>query len=164
MSYYRKAERRVLAIDPTWRGFGFAVLDGGTRLVDWGAREARRDKNRRCLVLAAELIARYEPDLVVIEDYAAQGARRCQRVEVLLHQILRLASGQKIRTRRVSRARLRRVFGRAGATTKHQMALAVTDLFPELAARLPPVRKPWMSEDYRMGIFDAVALAVAAFY
>jgi hypothetical protein len=34
--------------------------------------------------------------------------------------------------------------------------------FPEeLGHRLPPKRKPWMSEDYRMGIFDAVALAFA---
>jgi hypothetical protein len=33
--------------------------------------------------------------------------------------------------------------------------------FPEeLAPRLPPKRKPWISEDYRMDIFDAVALAI----
>jgi len=30
-------------------------------------------------------------------------------------------------------------------------------------ARLPRFRKPWMSEDYRMSIFDAVALAIAFF-
>jgi len=29
-----------------------------------------------------------------------------------------------------------------------------------LASRLPPKRRPWMSEDYRMDIFDAVALAL----
>ena len=29
--------------------------------------------------------------------------------------------------------------------------------FPELAPRLPRFRKPWMSEDYRMSIFDAIA-------
>ena len=33
--------------------------------------------------------------------------------------------------------------------------------FPELEKRLPRVRKPWMSEDERMSIFDAVALAIA---
>jgi len=27
--------------------------------------------------------------------------------------------------------------------------------------RLPPKRRPWMSEDPRMDIFDAVSLAVA---
>jgi hypothetical protein len=29
---------------------------------------------------------------------------------------------------------------------------------------MPPVRKIWMSEDRRMGIFDAVSLAVTFFH
>jgi hypothetical protein len=36
-------------------------------------------------------------------------------------------------------------------------------LLAELAPRLPRFRKPWMSEDYRMSIFDAVSWAVAQF-
>jgi hypothetical protein len=35
---------------------------------------------------------------------------------------------------------------------------------PELAPRLSRFRKPWMSEDYRMSIFDAVALALTFFF
>jgi hypothetical protein len=46
-------------------------------------------------------------------------------------------------------------------TTKHQIAVVIAGKFPELAPRLPPVRKPWMTEDARMAIFDAVALALA---
>jgi len=34
--------------------------------------------------------------------------------------------------------------------------------FPELAPRLPRFRKPWMSEDYRMSIFDAVAFGLTS--
>jgi hypothetical protein len=30
--------------------------------------------------------------------------------------------------------------------------------------RFPPKRREWMSEDYRMGIFDAVALAWATHF
>jgi hypothetical protein len=42
------------------------------------------------------------------------------------------------------------------------LATAVAQRFPdELAARLPPKRKAWASEDARMDIFEAVALAVA---
>jgi hypothetical protein len=41
----------------------------------------------------------------------------------------------------------------------------VTFQFPdELSTRLPPKRKPWKSEDSRMDIFDAVALAVVFRY
>jgi CheY-like chemotaxis protein len=34
---------------------------------------------------------------------------------------------------------------------------------PELLARLPPEREPWMSEDPRMAIFDTAAFALALF-
>ena len=32
---------RVLAIDPTPRGFGYAILEGSTDLVDWGVKSVR---------------------------------------------------------------------------------------------------------------------------
>jgi len=46
----------------------------------------------------------------------------------------------------VERARL------LGARTKHQIAHAIANQFPELAPHVPPHRKCWMSEDYRMSI------------
>ena len=49
-----------------------------------------------------------------------------------------------------------------GKGTKHTLAQIIARRFPEeLGHRLPPKRRPWESEDYRMGIFDAVALAYA---
>ncbi len=39
----------------------------------------------------------------------------------------------------------------------------VAERFPELARYLPPERKPWMSEDLKMAIFDAAAFALAFF-
>ena len=47
---------------------------------------------------------------------------------------------------------------------KQEIAIAIAERFPELAPRLPRSRKPWMSEDYRMSIFDAVALALTFFF
>ena len=39
----------------------------------------------------------------------------------------------------------------------------VAERFPELARYPPPERKPWMSEDLKMAIFDAAAFALAFF-
>jgi hypothetical protein len=50
-----------------------------------------------------------------------------------------------------------------GASSKQEIAAAIANRFPELAPRLPRFRKPWMSEDYRMSIFDAVALGLIYF-
>jgi hypothetical protein len=43
--------------------------------------------------------------------------------------------------------------------TKHKIAEAIAKHIPALDLYVPPARKPWMSENARMGIFDAAALA-----
>jgi hypothetical protein len=40
-------EIRVVAIDPATRGFGFAVLEGANRLIDWGVKETKTDKEAK---------------------------------------------------------------------------------------------------------------------
>jgi hypothetical protein len=57
---------------------------------------------------------------------------------------------------------VRRVFFGGAGGTKHALAEIIAHRFPdELGFRLPPKRRPWMSEDSRMDIFDAVALVLA---
>jgi hypothetical protein len=46
---------------------------------------------------------------------------------------------------------------------KHEVACAVAEHFPELASKLPPKRKIWNNEHYRMRIFDAAALGITYF-
>jgi len=47
---------------------------------------------------------------------------------------------------------------------KNRIAGVIAERLPELAPWQPPFRKPWMSEDERMSIFDAVAFALTFFY
>jgi len=152
--------KRVLAVDPTSRGFGFVILEGPEILIDWGVKQIRTRKHRRCLERIEELIERYEPDVIVLEDCAAKRSRRCQRVCTLIQGIRALAACNKVPTRCFSRLRVRQVFSEQDASTKHEIATAIARQLPELKPHLPPVRKPWMSEDERMAIFDAVALAL----
>jgi Holliday junction resolvasome RuvABC endonuclease subunit len=153
----------VLAIDPSTRGFGFAILEGPNRLIDWGVKETKTDKKKRSLKLIAELIGRYQPNVVVFEDYEGKGSRRCERVQELISGISKLATKRKIKVRSVSRVKVKQAFSESGASNKHEIAVAIANRFPELAPRLPRFRKPWMSEDYRMSIFDAVGFAVSFF-
>ena len=157
------SETRVLAIDPTTKGFGFAVLEGPARLVDWGVREMQGESRDRSMTQVADLINRYWPDVVVLEDHRDRSSRRCLRIRKLIRAIGRLAARKGVQVLSVSRAAIRRTFSECGARTKHQIAAAVAKRLPELTPRLPRPRKPWMSEDYRMAIFDAVALALTFF-
>jgi hypothetical protein len=92
--------------------------------------------------------------VIVLEDYAGKGSRRCQRIQWLINDISQLAAKQKIRVRSFSRAKVKQTFAESGASNKYEIAIAIAKRFPELTTRLPRFRKPWMSEDYRMSIFD----------
>ncbi len=154
---------RVLAIDPTHRGFGYAVFEGPLRLVDWGTRDVRGAKNVSCIEATARLIALYRPSALIVEDGAARGSRRRERVQQLIYELGELARRHKVQVRRVSRLRVRKTFASQGASNKHEIACVIAAQFSDLTSRLPPKRKPWMSEDLRMAIFDAAAFAIAFF-
>jgi len=79
MSRVYTKDVRVLAIDPSVRGLGFAILEGPNQLIDWGVKETKTDKKRRSLKLVDELIEQYRPIVIVVEDYEAKGSRRCRR-------------------------------------------------------------------------------------
>jgi Holliday junction resolvasome RuvABC endonuclease subunit len=159
----RRREHRVLAIDPTTRGFAFAVMEGPHDLVDWGVKSVRPAKQAQCLAGVAGQIAFFAPTVIVLEDTAKRGSRRCRRVRRLIEAIRALAERAGVPTRLVSRRQVKNTFVVTGANTKHQIAVAIAEQLPELADRLPPYRESWMSEDYRMNIFDAVAFAVTFF-
>ena len=70
--------KRVLAIDPVTRGFGFAVLDGPRLLVDWGVRATKPSPKpvEQSLRELAALLESYSPDRVVVEDWLQVSSRR----------------------------------------------------------------------------------------
>jgi len=155
-----KRETRILAIDPTTQGFGFVVLEGPETLVDWGVAHVRTEKTLRTLERVADLLDHYAPDLLVLEDAEAAGSRRRERARKLLQKTAELASRRRVRVKRVPMKAVKKAFAQESVRTKPEIAAAIARRFPELASRLPPRRKPWMSEDERMAIFDAAALAL----
>lgn len=150
----------VLAVDPATRGIGFAIFEGPRGPIDWGVKDTKVDKNAQGLRKIERLMDFYHPDVVVVEDYAGKGSRRCRRVQRLIKDIKGLAQKKGIETRSYSRAAIRKTFSGSGAKTKYEIAQKIAQWLPTFARRLPPARKPWMTEDYRMNIFDAVSLAL----
>lgn len=60
----------------------------------------------------------------------------------------------------VTRRAVQDAFAESGRT-KHDIAKAIADEYPELAARLPAERKLWLPEDQQMNIFDAISFVAA---
>jgi Holliday junction resolvasome RuvABC endonuclease subunit len=164
------ATKRVLAIDPTGKGFGFAILESPGILIDWGVKQVRgelRLRNRRCLEEISRLISRFQPDVLAVEHTGVKSCQRRSRARQLIAAILDLASAQDLRTRQVSRRKVQRCFSEAGTATKRQVAVALSERFPELEPYLPPqwdrlVKRLHAAdgEDERFSIFDAVAFGL----
>ncbi|PKO18723.1 hypothetical protein CVU37_04875 [candidate division BRC1 bacterium HGW-BRC1-1] len=152
---------RVLAIRPFCRGFGFVLLEGPRFLLDWGVREAARTgKNCICRSKIDILIQHYQPDCLLVEDTTATGCRRCPRVRHLLRSTISSARRKQLRVATLSLAQVKAAFASEQAITRHDRARVIARYLPELLGRMPPKRKPWMSDDSRLSIFDAAALAL----
>jgi len=150
--------QRILSIDPSRTGFGFVVLEDGWRLVDWGVARLWSPSDEEFLARLEAMIVRYEPVLLVVEDLAdsrrrGRAARRIELAEAY-------AASHRIRIVAVTRRAVRATF--EVGITKHEIAIALAVEFPELASRVPPPRKPWMSEDERMSLFDALSFVHSA--
>lgn len=166
MNNPNKAEihKLALAIDPTSRGFGYALFEGPRIPLDWGTTEIRSEQNEISLQRVKKLICFYQPEVLILEDCSKEQSRRCDRIKSLLGQIEKFSQNQKIPVVKYSSGRIKEVFSFFDIHTKHQIAQKICEWLPELTPRIPPKRKPWMSEDRRMGIFDAVALILTYYY
>lgn len=152
---------RILAIAPCTRGFGYVVMEEPRTLVDWGIRTVRGDKNAQSLVQVEAMITLYQPTVLVLQDHLDEDFKLSPRVWTLIAEINALARRRKMSVKRFSNAQVRTGVCGAEDQTKHDVAVKLAEKFPEeLASRLPPKRRAWMSEAYQMSIFDAVALAV----
>ena len=167
MTRFPQTAKRILAIDPTSHGFGFAVLEGSHRLIDWGMKHCRENKNEQCREEVLNLLAHYGPEVLIVEDVGTKGCQRRTRVRRLIESLCTLAKRHHLRVKRIPRRCVQRCFALGRPATKRQVAEAVAERFPELEPRLPPtwdklVKRRHLadSEDERMGIFDAVAFAL----
>ena len=158
----QSGERRVLAVDVHPRSFGFVVFEGPNRMLDWGVRSFRSGVNAVKIPAATKFLAlldEFRPSAVVVRERLA---RKTANQTQMLATIESQARSRRIPVRYLSRRDVNRTFV-GFESNKYEVASALAKQFPTLASKLPPKRKCWQSEDYRMGIFDAAAVGVAYF-
>jgi hypothetical protein len=155
-------KKRILALDVRPQRLGFAVFEGPDCLLDWGAKsfpsgaKAVRVPAGRKL---AELLDEFAPAAVALRKRTARRTKKYLRMTGLVE---REAGKRRIPLRFVTRSMVKKAFA-GHERNKHEIATALAARFPELAPKLPPKRKCWQSEDYRIHLFDAAALGLAYF-
>jgi hypothetical protein len=154
----------VLAVYPNTRGFAFVLFEGPLSPIDWGVKEMRgRRKHSRCVARIAAILDRYQPDILVLQDTSPTGTRRARRIINVNAAVATLAANRAIPVYAYSREEVFSAFGYFGVSNKHSMAEVIAKHIPAFERYVPPPRKLWMSEDARMGLFDAAALALVFF-
>ena len=154
-------ENAVLAIYPFSRGFGFVLFEGPLSPFDWGVKEMKeKHRNMQTLEEIKELIERYRPEALVIEDTTERAYKRSARIRKLYRMLAHLAAAECLELYRFPDMAVKQYFLSVGATTKYEIAQAIATQIPAFAHRMPRVRKPWMSADPRQSLFDAAALGL----
>jgi hypothetical protein len=151
-----KSLTRVLALDLHPRRFGYVVLENPDRLLDWGVCSARTQSRPNHVLIRQRLrplLELWRPSLVVIRP----GGKTPQNSDPLRQRLLKGVLTEA----KEHRASVLIIPSQSSSLTKYESAQLVTKRFPVLAGHLPPKRRPWESENYRMSMFTAAAVATA---
>jgi hypothetical protein len=146
---------RVLGIAPYSRGFGFAVVENGHRLIDYGLVQIRPCTRARVSAKLTAVLVSSQPSLVALPEITPE---RGGRSAWATSEAVRLACSFRVRWRQLDGRSA--FFGLTGGGAGLEQA--IVSLFPELEPRRPRRRRVWESEDERKHMFLAVALALAA--
>lgn len=158
----------VLALYPNFRGFGFAVLrisnnENTCKLIDRGIISVRPVNNEKVLKRIHKYTDYFKPKVVILRDFDLP-PKRGRRISELIESIIHLVKEKQLPVYRYTREQIRFAFEQYGAKTKYEIAQKIIEGFPQLAKRAPKVTKWYDEEDYNMGIFDALALALTHQY
>jgi len=153
----------ILAVHPTSRGFGWALFESPLSVVDWGMAHAKQGRNEKLLRRFERLLSRYEPPVVVLEEFEGGACRRADRIQLLCRNMVHLAACRGMETSVYRKSTVQAVFASVGASTRHEIALAIAQRIEAFSHRIPSDRKPWVAEDPRQSLFDAAALALTHF-
>jgi hypothetical protein len=156
-----KSLTRILALDLHPGRFGYVVLEDATELLDWGVRRNYRGTKPWRTVLIQKrltsLLNQWEPSLVLMNE----ATKFSPQIRRIITVIRKEARRRKLMLKVIGRAAVSGTFGEGRLITKYEIASLLAECFPVLRWELPPKRKIWESEHYRMSIFDAAALAMS---
>lgn len=151
----------VLALYPTPRGLGYALMEGPRHLVDWGYAQIRWHRKAKTLQKLRSLIDLYQPKLLILEDTYHGAFRRSHRLKALILSLTESAVHWGVAVRHYNLDHTLEVFRQR---SKQARAKAIAEAFPELKSSIPPKRLAWEKEHPAMQVFEAATLALTYFY
>lgn len=160
---FRSNQNLLLSVYCSSQAFAWVLFEGSFSPVDWGIGETKGTaKNRRATEIFVDVVDRYKPDLVAIERRLGTERQRTTRIRILNIAFRAYCKGRNVPAACISLTQVKSFFDAFGYETKLNRAEAISNLIPYFGQYLPPKRNIWGSEDARMCLFDACALALIA--
>ena len=121
---------RILAVSIfSGFGFGYAVMEANT-LVEYRNKVFHADKNANSFAQIKKLIARFQPDVLVLHDVnAGRGTYRDPRIKELHCKVVALAKRKRLKVAKLSNIELRTMLLDDPKGTKHEMAERIAKQF-----------------------------------
>lgn len=151
---------RIISIFINSLGFGFAVIDQKGELFDYGVITIRQKKTNKCLNRICQIIAYFEPQILLLENPEVTKSRR---IKTLITNVSKFAENQ-YKVFKYSKEQIRNTFELFGAKNKFEISRKISEIYPELNTKLPEKRRLWDGEAYYQGIFDAMSLVFTYLY
>ncbi len=152
---------RIISIYPNTVGFGYVILSHKGEILDYGVVTVQPPENNKCLIRISQIIAYYEPKILIIEDpIKSNKARRIKKLIIKLCDLTK----NKMTVYQYSKRQIRDTFEVFGAKHKFEISRKISEMYPELKTKLPEKRKLWEPENYYQGIFDAMSLVFTHLY
>lgn len=148
----------ILSLYPNTIGIGYACIQIPNGLLDFGITTSKPIANGKLLKRTERFMAYYKPQLVLLKETSS--SQRSRRNDKLIEAIATLAGEMGLPVFRYTRQQVQETFEVFGANTKHEMVEKIIQMLPDLSVRRPRERKWYEKEDYNMGLFNAVALAI----
>lgn len=142
---------RILALDLHPRSFGYAVFENAD-LLDWGLRKWPSGQSKSAGRKLCRLLALWRPMRLIVREGAPQ--REYATVEALARDAMVPVVG-------VRRASVQNAFRSSRRASRFDIARAVAERHPELALRLPALRKLGHGEPFQLRMFNAAAAGIA---
>ena len=160
-----RSKHRVLSIYPTARGYSFVLFDSPLSPRDWGNREIRKDVgSAKCIESIKEMLSRFRPDVLVLEDSGTRESKRSLRVKRIRKAMASTTRELSIETALVPYKKVKASFAQFGAINKQDIADIIARKMEAFAPRMPRARKAWHAEDPRMALFDAASRGLTYYY
>lgn len=147
----RVAENRALALAARYGRIGYVFVKNG-QPKDWGLSCKGYRTSRAAAGMTGELIAKFDPDVVIIEDPTTI-RRKGRNTRARLRSMLRVAERSSALVARTERAQHYK--------NAYLEAKVLAETYPQMAERLP-VRRFFDTEPRSLVLFEALALTQAA--